>query len=166
MSPVLLSLLLAPAGLPGFNSPGEAAMFELQAVQAAVAAVPAAHSLALCCLQSFTLLLGCGKELPLQLLQATLAALALQPVQPAAAEAPNKAQVRGSPPGCQWAVSGWSVVSLVLYGGQGDSRDIDLFAELTKANSLLVSTVCACSSSVVCLLEPGCSFYTAVHSKS
>lgn len=70
-------------------------MFELQAVQAAVSAVPAAHSLALCCLQCFTLLLGCSKELPLQLLQAVLAALALQPVQPAAAEAPNKAQVSG-----------------------------------------------------------------------
>jgi hypothetical protein len=82
-----------PAGLPGFNSPGEAAMFELQAVQAAVAAAPAAHSLALCCLQCFTLLLGCSKELPLQQLQAVLSALALQPVQPAATQAPNSGQV-------------------------------------------------------------------------
>lgn len=71
-------------------------MFELQAVQAVVQPVPAAHSLALCSLQCFTLLLGCGKELPLQALQAVLAALALQPAQPAAAEPPHKQQV------CTW----------------------------------------------------------------
>lgn len=81
------------AGLPGYNSPGEAAMFELPAVQAVVQPVPAAHSLALCCTQCFTLLLGCGKELPLQALHAVLAALALQQAQPAAAEAPTKQQV-------------------------------------------------------------------------
>jgi hypothetical protein len=68
-------------------------MFELQAVQAVVQPTPAAHSLALCCLQCFTLLLGCGKELPLQVLQAVLAALALQPAQPAAAEPLHKQQV-------------------------------------------------------------------------
>lgn len=66
-------------------------MFELPAVQAVVAPVPAAHALALYCLQCFTLLLGCGRELPLQLMQAVLAALALQP---AAAEAPTAMQVR------------------------------------------------------------------------
>ncbi len=66
-------------------------MFELPAVQAVVAPVPAAHALAMCCLQSFTLLLGCSKELPLQLMQAVVAALALQP---AAAQAPSAEQVR------------------------------------------------------------------------
>lgn len=91
-------LLLSPAdcftaGLPGSDSPGEAAMFELSAVQAVVQPVPAAHSLALCCLQCFTLLLGCGKELPLQALQAVLAALALQPVQAASADPPTQLQV-------------------------------------------------------------------------
>jgi hypothetical protein len=65
-------------------------MFELPAVQAVVAPVPAAHALALHCLQCFTLLLGCGKELPMQLMQAVLTALALQP---AAAEAPTAMQV-------------------------------------------------------------------------
>lgn len=69
-------------------------MFELSAVQAVVQPVPAAHSLALCCLQCFTLLLGCGKELPLQALQAVLAALALQPVQAASADPPTQLQVR------------------------------------------------------------------------
>lgn len=64
-------------------------MFELPAVQAVVAPVPAAHALALCCLQCFTLLLGC-KELPLQQMAAVLAALALQP---APAEAPTTQQV-------------------------------------------------------------------------
>jgi hypothetical protein len=68
-------------------------MFELSAVQAVVQPVPAAHSLALCCLQCFTLLLGCGKELPLQALQAVLAALALQPVQAASADGPTQLQV-------------------------------------------------------------------------
>jgi len=83
------------AGLPGYNSPGEAAMLELACVQPVVQPFPAAHQLAVYCLQIFTLLLGCGKELPLSVLHHVLAALANQPVQqtPQPAAPPTKQQV-------------------------------------------------------------------------
>mgnify|MGYP001810360949 CR=1 FL=1 len=48
-----------------------------------VDALPAAHSLATACLQTFTLLLGCHKELPEALQLQVLAALAQQQQQPA-----------------------------------------------------------------------------------
>jgi hypothetical protein len=48
------------------------------AVGAVVDALPAAHSLATACLQTFTLLLGCHKELPEPLQLQVLAALAQQ----------------------------------------------------------------------------------------
>lgn len=83
------------AGLPGYNSPGEAAMLELACIQPVVQPFPAAHQLAVHCLQIYTLLLGCGKELPLSVLHHVLAALANQPVQQTAQPAapPTKQQV-------------------------------------------------------------------------
>lgn len=85
----------ACAGLPGYNAPGEPAMYELPAVQPVVQPTPAAHNLALCCLQSFQMLLSCRKELPPATLQAVLAALAVQPVPQQAPAAPSRQQVSG-----------------------------------------------------------------------
>lgn len=52
-------------------------------MNAVVDALPAAHSLATACLQTFTLLLSCHKELPEALQLQVLAALAQQQQQPA-----------------------------------------------------------------------------------
>ncbi|KAF6266710.1 Fanconi anaemia protein FancD2 nuclease-domain-containing protein [Scenedesmus sp. NREL 46B-D3] len=65
-------------GLPGATSKVEDPVYQLMAVGAVVDALPAAHSLAMACMQTFTLLLGCHKELPEPLQLQVLAALAQQ----------------------------------------------------------------------------------------
>ncbi|WIA09029.1 hypothetical protein OEZ85_008443 [Tetradesmus obliquus] len=70
-------------GLPGAASKIEDPLYELLPVNAVVDALPAAHSLATACLQTFTLLLSCHKELPEALQLQVLAALAQQQQQPA-----------------------------------------------------------------------------------
>jgi hypothetical protein len=69
---------VAPAGLPGASSKAEEPLYQLMSVAAVVDALPAAHSLAMACMQTFTLLLGCHKELPEPLQLQVLTALAQQ----------------------------------------------------------------------------------------
>jgi hypothetical protein len=61
-----------------------AGLGSLPAVLPAMDAAEAAHSLAMACLQVFTLLLGCSKELPTLVIAKVLAALAGQPATAAA----------------------------------------------------------------------------------
>lgn len=66
------------AGLPGADSKVEEPLYSVDAVAGVMDAVPTAHSLAMACLQSFTLLVGCHKELPRPLLEQVLRAIAQQ----------------------------------------------------------------------------------------
>jgi hypothetical protein len=69
---------VAAAGLPGASSKAEEPLYQLMSVAAVVDALPAAHSLAMACMQTFALLLGCHKELPETLQLQVLTALAQQ----------------------------------------------------------------------------------------
>jgi hypothetical protein len=80
----------AAAGLPGASSKIEDPMYQLSPVGAVVDALPAAHSLAASCLQTFSLLLGCHKELPESLQLQVLAALAQQQRQQPPADQTNE----------------------------------------------------------------------------
>lgn len=74
------SALLASTGLPGWNShTAEAILYGLSSTAQALEAVPAAHQLALACLQCSTLLVKCTKEWSAAKSRLVLAALASQP---------------------------------------------------------------------------------------
>eukprot|EP00879_Flechtneria_rotunda_P023302 GHRR01024651.1.p1 GENE.GHRR01024651.1~~GHRR01024651.1.p1 ORF type:complete len:584 (+),score=288.07 GHRR01024651.1:674-2425(+) len=79
-------------GLPGASNPSVTALFGTPAAQRVVEAVSSAHALAMACLQTFTLLLSCGKELPGPLIQAVLTSLAPQEQAAPAAHQQQQAQ--------------------------------------------------------------------------
>lgn len=71
---------LAPADLPGWIPASiDASIYGYTSISQATEAMPAAMQLALSCMQCFTLLLKCNKELNSKQVRQVLAALAAEP---------------------------------------------------------------------------------------